>query len=81
MVGFTFGLALRVLRRGPSSHGASSPLGTVFILLFVNFFLNGFNMLLIKVEMWVFKDVQVSLPSSLTKPYGHLGVSESTWKA
>lgn len=80
MVGFTSGLALHVLRRGPSSRGASSPSDTVFYFT-VNFFLNGFNMLLIKAEIRVFRDVQVSLPSSLTKPCGLPGVSESTWKA
>lgn len=74
MIGFTFGLALHVRRRGLSSHGASPPSDTVFYVT-VDFFLNGFNMLLIKAEIRVFKNVQVSLPSSLTKPHGLLGVS------
>lgn len=74
MVGFDFGLALqqtsalRVPRRGPSSCGASSASGTVFYFT-VNFFHTGVSMLLIKTEIQVFKDAQVSLPSSLTKPW------------
>lgn len=74
MIGFDFGLALRqnstlrVPRRGPSSCGASCASGAVFYFA-VNFFPTGVSTLLIKAEIWVCKDVQVSLPSSLTKPW------------
>lgn len=72
MVGFDLGLALQqtcilhIPRRGPSSHGASSASGAVF---FFSFLLTGFITLLIKAEIQDLKDVQISLPSCLTKPW------------
>lgn len=49
----------------PSSRGTSSAPGAVFYFT-VNFFPTG---VVIKAEIWVFRDVQVSLPSSLAKPW------------
>lgn len=72
MVGFDLGLALQqtstlhVPRRGPSFHGLKFWLRCS---IFFSFLLAGFSTLLIKAEIQDLKDVQIWLPSSLTKPW------------